>query len=170
MGFRGARRIALTRWLLAGCLGLVAALPGWAAPVCSQGAAFLQSPGGAVVRIAIEIADAADERAQGLMNRESLPASAGMLFVYPEPKPVSFWMKNTLIPLDMLFLDASGVVTSVHSMARPLDETGIKGGDDVQFVIEINGGMAKALGLVPGTALLHPAVPQDIAKWPCPVQ
>lgn len=117
-------------------------------------------------QFSIELADDTMERMVGLMHRESLPRSAGMLFIYPEPQPVSFWMKNTLIPLDMIFVDAQGKVTRVHDRAVPGDLTPIPGGDQVLGVLEINGGLAEAMGLAPGTELRHPAFgPQ--AHWPC---
>ena len=90
--------------------------------------------------------DDAGERAQGLMFRESLPKFSGMLFVYETPQPVAFWMKNTLIPLDMLFFDAQGRLMRIQSQARPLDETPVVGGDNVRYVLEINGGLAEQLG------------------------
>lgn len=101
------------------------------------------------------------------MFRESLPPSAGMLFVYDRPGRPSFWMKNTLIPLDMIFADPSGRVTRVHAMARPGDTTPIPGGEGVQFVLEINGGLAARLGIAPGAEMRHPAVNQTQAAWPC---
>ena len=100
------------------------------------------------------------------MFRESMDPASGMLFVYEGPRRVAFWMKNTLIPLDMVFADATGRVTRVHSGAVPLDETPIDGGEDVQFVLEINGGMAARLGLVPGAEMRHPLIGQA-AVWPC---
>lgn len=118
-------------------------------------------------RFSVEVADDADERAQGLMHRESLPQSAGMLFVYPQEKTIGFWMKNTLIPLDMIFMDATGTVVKVHHMARPLDETPIMGGNNVQSVLEINGGLAARLGIVAGSEMRHPAIAADRAAWPC---
>ncbi|WP_090058898.1 DUF192 domain-containing protein [Celeribacter neptunius] len=108
-------------------------------------------------RFSVEIADDAGERALGLMNRPEMARSHGMLFVYEKPQPVSFWMANTLIPLDMIFTDQHGVVTRVHSEAVPLDRTPIPGGDAVFAVLEINGGLAEAMGIMPGDVLRHPA-------------
>ena len=110
---------------------------------------------------AVELADDAAERALGLMHREEMPRMAGMLFVYDEPGPVSFWMRNTLIPLDIIFARADGTIGRVHSRARPLDETPIPGGDDIQYVLEINGGMAARLGISEGDTLRHPAIGSD---------
>ena len=136
------------------------------AATCDISSIDLRS-GNAVARFNIEVADTDAERAQGLMDREKLAASAGMLFVYKTPRRASFWMKNTLIPLDMIFADASGRVTQVHPMAKPLDLTPIDGGDGVLFVLEINGGLAKRLGIQAGTQLRHPLLDQAIAVWPC---
>lgn len=116
---------------------------------------------------AVEVADDAAERALGLMNRERLDLGAGMLFVYDSPRRAQFWMKNTLIPLDMIFADISGTVTRVQSNAIPGDLTPIDGGEGVAFVLEINGGLAEKLGIVPGAELRHPAIPQETAAWPC---
>ncbi len=122
------------------------------------------------MRFSVEIADDSAERAVGLMNRESLPRSAGMLFAYADERQVAFWMKNTLIPLDMIFLDASGQVTRVHPMAKPLDLSMIDGGEGVKFVIEINGRLAKTLGIVEGSVMMHPILDAATAKWPCPAK
>ena len=116
---------------------------------------------------AVEIADTDGERALGLMNRPSMPRFAGMLFVWPTPQHAVFWMENTLIPLDMLFIDSQGVVRTIHENAVPMDRTPIDGGEGIQYVLEINGGMAHRLGLVPGAELRHPAIPQGSAVWPC---
>lgn len=116
---------------------------------------------------AVEVADDGEERAQGLMFRTELPAASGMLFVYDGPGRRQFWMKNTLIPLDMIFADATGTVTRVHADAVPGDVTPIDGGEGVQFVLEINAGLAAKLGLVPGSQLRHPAIPAAGAAWPC---
>lgn len=123
--------------------------------------------GGSRESFAIEVADDPAERAQGLMFRESLDPAAGMLFVYESPRRAQFWMKNTLIPLDMIFADAAGRVTRVHANAIPGDLTPIDGGDGVVFVLEINGGLAERLGIAPGAELRHPSVPPVTAAWPC---
>lgn len=117
-------------------------------------------------RFSVEVAATPAERSMGLMHRETLAQSAGMLFVYEHPQPVSFWMRNTLIPLDMIFMDATGTVERVHENAVPLDETGIPGGTDIQFVLEINAGLARRLGIAEGTELRHPAIGDD-AAWGC---
>ncbi len=90
-----------------------------------------------------------------------------MLFVYDRPQSVSFWMRNTLIPLDMIFADETGLVRRVHSNAIPLDETPIFGGSQILAVLEINGGLAEQFGISAGTLLQHPAFDQSTAAWPC---
>ncbi|MDQ2088558.1 DUF192 domain-containing protein [Marimonas arenosa] len=156
--------IGLLRACLGGVLYLTLALPGWAAG-CREDTVFLRGPWGSA-RFTVEIADSIGERARGLMHRESLPKSHGMLFIYPRPSVVSFWMKNTLIPLDMVFLDPRGVVRHVHHMAVPGDRTPIPGGKDILVVLEINGGLARALGISPGSEMRHPAFGSG-AAWPC---
>ncbi len=115
----------------------------------------------------VEVADDEGERAKGLMFRTRMPPDHGMIFVYPDARPVAFWMHNTPLPLDMLFAGADGRVRSVHAMAQPYDDTPIPGGESIQYVVEINGGLAKELGITPGAALRHPAIPKAIAAWPC---
>lgn len=123
--------------------------------------------GATTVRFGVEVVDTAPERAQGLMNRPSLPRFSGMIFVYDRPQSVGFWMRNTLIPLDMLFADATGTVQRIHENAVPLSEETIPGGDNIQYVLEINGGLARQLGLTEGAQLRHPAIPAATAAWPC---
>jgi len=105
----------------------------------------------------VDVADDAAERARGLMFVEAMDEDAGMLFVYPDPRPVNFWMKNTLIPLDMIFTDQSGVIVSIHENAIPHDETAIFGGEAIFSVLEINAGVSKAKSIEIGDVLLHPA-------------
>ena len=112
------------------------------------------------------VADDNAERAQGLMHVPEMPLFSGMLFVYERPQRASFWMQNTLIPLDMLFADATGRITHIHENAVPMDTTPIDGGEGVQYVLEINGGVASRLGVAVGDVLQHPAIGPDPAA-PC---
>ncbi|MGB3316307.1 MAG: DUF192 domain-containing protein [Albidovulum sp.] len=141
-------------------------LSGPVAAGCSEGLAELRWDGGSA-RFAVEIADDGAERAQGLMNRTTLPSGAGMLFIYEQPQTVAFWMKNTLIPLDMIFVGADGRVNGVHANAVPGDLTAIPGPPETLMVLEINGGLAERLGLTEGAELRHPALDQNAALWPC---
>lgn len=118
-------------------------------------------------RFSVEIADDPQERAVGLMNRPSMPRAAGMLFIYSAPQALSFWMRNTLIELDMLFVDATGVIRHIHHRAQPLDETPIFGGDGLTHVLEINGGLARQMGIDVGDVLRHPSFDQAFAAWAC---
>ncbi len=120
-------------------------------------------------RFSVEVADDPAERSQGLMDRERMARSAGMLFVYDSPQRVAFWMRNTLIPLDMIFIDATGTVARIHENAVPLDETAIHGGDAIQYVLEINAGLSSRLGIDAGTVLRHPAFGEN-AVWGCKVE
>jgi uncharacterized protein len=143
----------------------LAAGPLAAAPTCSVNRVDLRWPGGSE-SFAVEVADEPAERSTGLMFRETLDPASGMLFVYEAPRRSMFWMKNTLVPLDMIFADETGTVTRVHSNAVPLDETPVDGGEGVVFVLEVNGGLANRLGIGPGAELRHPAI-GDAAAWTC---
>ena len=114
----------------------------------------------------VEIADDSGERAQGLMYRDAMSSGAGMLFIYPRPQAaIAFWMRNTRIPLDIIYMDAQGVVQSIAHDAVPFDETPLPGGAGIQYVLEINGGLARRLGIAPGTQLRHPAI--TTPAWSC---
>lgn len=143
--------------------------PVWAGAACAPDRVDLQGPWGEM-RFQVELVDTPETRARGLMFRENLSPRAGMLFIYEHPQRAAFWMKNTLIPLDMLFFDQTGRLRHLHSNAIPGDLTPIEGGQGILGVLEINGGMAKRLGITPettpDTVLRHPAFgPQ--AAWPC---
>lgn len=105
---------------------------------------------GATHGFTVEIAADAESRAHGLMERTDLPADAGMLFDYHTPQPVAFWMKNTPLPLDMLFIRADGTIVSVVANATPYSEKPIPSVEPVQAVLELNGGRAAELGIQPG--------------------
>jgi hypothetical protein len=120
-----------------------------------------------LVRFDVEVAVTPQERSRGLMFRESLPNRSGMLFVFSPPQPVAFWMKNTLIPLDIIFLDQTGAVVHVHEGAIPGDLTPIDGGDSVFAVLEINAGLAARYSIEPGMQMRHEVFSQGPAIWPC---
>jgi uncharacterized membrane protein (UPF0127 family) len=133
---------------------------------CREDAVILRGDWGQA-RFSVEIAATAEERARGLMFRESLPKSSGMLFLYEDPQPLSFWMKNTLIELDMIFFDSSGTVQTIHHRAKPGDLQPKAGSGDLIAVLEINGGLARSLGISNGSQIRHPAFEGSSAAWPC---
>jgi uncharacterized membrane protein (UPF0127 family) len=106
----------------------------------------------------VELVDTPETRARGLMFREELADDAGMLFDFHDEQTVSFWMMNTLIPLDMIFVGADGEIKNIHVNARPQDPTGIPSGEPVQFVLEIPGGRSVEIGLEVGDMMDHPRV------------
>jgi uncharacterized membrane protein (UPF0127 family) len=106
----------------------------------------------------VEIADTDAERERGLMFRTALAPDAGMLFDFHRPQQVTFWMQNTLIPLDMIFIGADGIVKTIHVNARPMDTTTIPSGVPVRFVMEIAGGRSREIGLEVGDRFEHPRV------------
>lgn len=106
----------------------------------------------------IEIVDTAESRAKGLMYRQELAPDAGMLFDFLGEQQVSFWMRNTFIPLDMVFITADGLVKNVHVNAKPHDPTGIPSDGPVQFVLEIPGGRSVELGIEAGDTVTHPRI------------
>ncbi|KAA0970728.1 DUF192 domain-containing protein [Aureimonas fodinaquatilis] len=109
-------------------------------------------------RVSVEIADTDSSRATGLMNRETLRAGHGMLFDFETPRPVTMWMKNTLIPLDMIFIGADGKITNIARNAQPLSLNTIASDGPVRFVLEINGGAAATYGAKAGDEVKHPLI------------
>ena len=162
LGFSQDLRIA--GWL--GPLVLSALVSNAAVADCFEARVALRGDWG-TVRFEVEVADTATERSIGLMHRDYLAARSGMLFIYPSLQAVSFWMRNTQISLDMLFVDLRGIVRHIHHQAEPLDETLIFGGDSVLAVLEINGGLASDRGITVGSQVQSPLLPQKFAVWPC---
>ncbi|MFV0411425.1 MAG: DUF192 domain-containing protein [Paracoccus sp. (in: a-proteobacteria)] len=167
---RAGMKLALSGLVVLGLglgLGLATAQ---AAPSCHPDQAVFPDAG---VTVQVEIADDPAERAQGLMNRDRLAPGTGMLFIYDSPREVAFWMKDTLIPLDMVFMDASGTIRHIHPSARPLDETAIPGakiGDPAPerlMILEIGGGESARLGLKEGMAMAYPRLDPALAAAAC---
>lgn len=113
--------------------------------------------GGSTYKFEVEIADDNAERSQGLMFREQLAPNAGMLFLYPDEKPRTFWMKNTPLPLDIIFIAADGRVVHVAAEAKPFDESVIQSVAPARAALEIGGGLAAQLGIAPGATVTWPS-------------
>lgn len=144
----------------------LAPVPMAARAACDPGVVLLRDAD-SEARFQVEVVDSEAGRARGLMFREQMPAFSGMLFVYDKPQPVAFWMRNTLIPLDMLFFDEAGRLERIKEFAQPHDETPVVGGNDIRYVLEINGGMAAKLDIEVGAELRGAAIDQTTAAWTC---
>lgn len=107
------------------------------------------------IEFSIELADTLEARRTGLMFRDRLPSRSGMLFDYRHPQRVSMWMKNTLIPLDMLFITSDGVIEKIADRTVPHSLNAISSGRPVRGVLELNGGTAEHLGIEEGDLVRH---------------
>ena len=137
---------------------LVAGAPA-TAEVCDPGEVrLLTAPdrGAEQETFSIEIARTPEEQARGLMFRPHLDRDAGMLFVMDPPREAHFWMRNTMISLDLLFIDRAGKVVNIEAKAVPFSERGLRSEGEVRAVLEINGGLSEALGIRPGAQAIHP--------------
>ncbi|HNQ92494.1 MAG TPA: DUF192 domain-containing protein [Alphaproteobacteria bacterium] len=110
----------------------------------------------------VEVAHNDVERAQGLMNRTSLAEDAGMLFLFPDARIPAFWMKDTLIPLDMVFIGSDSRIQEIYQNAKPNDLTPISPEKPVRAVLEIGGGMAEKLGLRAGDTVSSDALAKSL--------
>jgi uncharacterized membrane protein (UPF0127 family) len=104
-------------------------------------------------RFTAEIADEASERSQGLMFRESMPETHGMLFDFKESRSIQMWMRNTPLPLDMVFADSQGRVVRIAERTTPFSDAIIDSGGPVAYVLEINAGISRMIGIKPGDQL-----------------
>ena len=104
----------------------------------------------------VELATNEEERARGLMFRKELPEGKGMLFDFKTDQEVAFWMKNTYIPLDMIFIRGDGRILSIAENTTPLSEKTVPSGGPVRCVLEVIGGTARSLGIEPGDRVAHP--------------
>ncbi len=154
----------MKNWIIAASAFMLTALVApQAAPLQTQDIEIVrETPQGRIAwPIKAEIADNDETRAYGFMNRQKIPPSTGMLFVYPQPMVVKMWMKNTLVSLDMLFFDATGKVVFIKERAQPGDLTPQGPDDEVCAALEVAGGEVKRLGFKTGdrlgdTKLLEP--------------
>ncbi len=119
------------------------------APARSQPRVVIRNRAGQELPVKVEVARTDPERARGLMYRQSLEEGHGMLFLFDRPARLSFWMKNTYIPLDMIFIDARHQVVGIEENAEPLTLTPRGPPVDSQFVLEVPGGWSRAHGVTP---------------------
>ena len=106
----------------------------------------------------VEIADDPRERSRGLMFRREMAKEHGMLFDFGSEQPASFWMENTYIPLDMIFIKEDGTVESIAERTTPLSRRSVTSQGPVRYVLEINGGLSDELGIRPGDKVSGPAM------------
>lgn len=134
---------------------LLAMVPAQALESFQKSSLTIESASGGKFRFDIELAETMAQQAQGLMYREGMPADAGMLFIYDSVRPASFWMKNTLIPLDMLFIGPDGRIVNIHERAVPQSLDSVNSAGPVKAILELNGGMSARLGIRPGDLVRH---------------
>ncbi len=127
------------------------------APNFKHAALSIQRGDGGYVSYKVEVASTVEEQMYGLMYRHELAPDAGMIFIYNADQPISMWMKNTYIPLDMLFVRADGKVVKIITHARPLDLTPLSSGEPIRAVIELNAGDAEKNDLKIGDKVLFSA-------------
>jgi len=138
-----------------------------AAPACAPDrVTLLAAP--APVTYRVEIADDPDEQARGLMFRTKMDEDAGMLFIFPEPRQAAFWMKNTILSLDIVFIDAAGRVLNVAERTTPFSEAALLSQGDARAVLEVLAGEAGRRGFGPGTQVVHPAFTEAPDEHRCP--
>ncbi|MDT9598370.1 DUF192 domain-containing protein [Sphingosinicella rhizophila] len=107
----------------------------------------------------VEIARTPEEQEKGMMFRDSMGADDGMIFPFPSPRPARFWMKNTMIPLDLIFIREDGTIARIAVNAEPYSLAGIESGEPVAAVLEIAGGRSVELGIVEGDRVVWPGGP-----------
>ncbi len=112
--------------------------------------------GGAEHYFRVEVADTAEEMTKGLMHRYRMDENSGMLFVFPAVQQATFWMRDTYIPLDILFLDENGIVVDMHKNATPRSTDYIKSSVHVKAALELNAGMIEKLAISTNTRIYHP--------------
>ena len=125
------------------------------APQTVRNRLVIVTAGGASHKFNIEIAETPEQKAYGLMFRRDMEPDAGMLFPFGQEQAISMWMKNTYLPLDMIFADSAGVITRIHKNAVPESLETIDGGF-AAAVLEVNAGTADRLGISPGDVMRHP--------------
>ena len=148
----------MRKTVIGGAVAVVALLMAYMAMAGSDKSTAVLNTSSGPHDISVELAQTPQQRETGLMNRTSIPADSGMLFQFDETRDVQMWMKNTLIPLDMLFMDETGKVIHIKTNAQPLSLDIIPSGGPVRYVLELNGGAAARYGTAVGDRLTHPII------------
>jgi len=148
-GLRGAAALVLLFSALAGCRPAEAVRAGQAT-VAADTIPLNIHTAKAVRAFRVEVARTPEEQSRGLMYRTALAPDAGMIFPFDPPRPASFWMRNTYIPLDMLFIRADGTIAVIAANTTPLSLAPVESGEPVAAVLEIAGGRSAALGIHEG--------------------
>ena len=153
-------RDILARSALAALFFLSVSVASLAADVSfERGKHRLLTSGGRVHDLTVELAVEPDQREQGLMHRRQMAPDHGMLFDFGETRRVMMWMRNTYLPLDMLFIAEEGTVRTIHENAVPLSEAIIDSEEPVAFVLELNAGTVQRLGIRPGDRITGARIP-----------
>lgn len=158
------RRVAWLLFVLAACAERKPAPARPPAPPPARTGLVLFQTAGGEVAVRVEIADTDEARARGLMYRRSLPADEGMLFIFPEETWLSFWMRNTYIPLDMIFINGAQEVVGVVENATPLTDTPRAVPRPSRFVVEVNAHFARTKGIGVGTRVLFADVTSPLLR------
>lgn len=150
-----ARSTARRGWLSGACGQIVVGLAGGLALLLSAcepsgPSVHIHPARGPDVTVGVELATDPSSRSFGLMYRNELGADRGMLFVFPAAEPQSFWMKNTPLPLDILFIAEGGRIARIHARTTPYSETPLPSETPVRFVLEVNGGFTEQHGIREG--------------------
>ncbi|MEM7072412.1 MAG: DUF192 domain-containing protein [Pseudomonadota bacterium] len=144
---------AMLAWLAGSFYALQ---PAWSVDPFTQSHLTIHSSDGTFEhQFKVEIAKSLEQQALGLMHRAYLPPETGMLFDFGEVRPVSMWMKNTLIALDMLFIKQDGQIESIIERAKPLSLTARRSQGPVRAVLELPGGTVQSLGIAAGDRVVH---------------
>ena len=133
---------------------------------CARGprVAILSADGKTLATVRVEVANTNATREVGLMYRKTLDADAGMIFVFKSPTNLKFWMHNTVLPLDMIFADASGRVIGIVANAEPFSDKILGVDGDSQYVLEVNGGFCARNGIKPGDRLDFSGFARDASE------
>jgi hypothetical protein len=140
------------------CILFFSSKAGGDSPVFPRSTLTITRTDGAVQTFDVEVATTPEQLEYGLMFRRSVPRDSGMLFIFGHPLIASFWMKNTFIPLDMLFVRQNGTIAKIIPDTKPFDLTPLWSNEPVMSVIELNGGEAAQRGIKAGDKVRSPAL------------